>query len=206
MPTTARQRHSRKFQTTRKLKARIRQPLPASLRTLVTDTIAACDGEDETLCVHTAERMRNLLTERNYVAADATVVHLPAALKTPGNFVFIQYLYKVKYKTTYIHQTHSFALVNEDRQIYRIDSWEGIHPLTARKIHFRRWYKQFTSFLQYLEAGYIRKELLEQLFGTWNAEKSALEDAGEYVSNYPSTAMKNISGIRLKITVFSQAA
>ena len=96
MPTTARQRHSRKFQTTRKLKARIRQPLPASLRTLVTDTIAACDGEDETLCVHTAERMRNLLTERNYVAADATVVHLPAALKTPGNFVFIQYLYKVK--------------------------------------------------------------------------------------------------------------
>jgi hypothetical protein len=204
MPTTARQR--RRFQTTRKLRARIRQPLPAPLRTLITDTIAACDGEDETLCIHTAERMRNLLTERNYVAADATVADLPAALKTPGNFVFIQYLYKVKYKSTHILQTHSFALVNEERQIYRIDSWEGIHPLTARKIHFRRWYKQFIMFLNYLEAGYIRKELLEQLFGTWDAEKSVLEEAGEYVSNYPSTAIKNISGIRLKITVFSQAA
>jgi peptidoglycan hydrolase-like protein with peptidoglycan-binding domain len=204
MPTTARQR--RRFQTTRKLRARIRQPLPAPLRTLITDTIAACDGEDETLCIHTAERMRNLLTERNNVAADATVADLPAALKTPGNFVFIQYLYKVKYKSTHILQTHSFALVNEERQIYRIDSWEGIHPLTARKIHFRRWYKQFIMFLNYLEAGYIRKELLEQLFGTWDAEKSVLEEAGEYVSNYPSTAIKNISGIRLKITVFSQAA
>ena len=204
--STTRKRNSRRFPIQKKLTMRVHRQPSSSLRSLIADTVTACEGEDETLCFNTSNQLSTILKERGYTSSQIKFADLRQALSKSGSFVFVYFKYKIKYPTRMGIQAHYFILTNDNGSIYRIDSWEGIHPFAIRRIQLRRWYVRFAQFLNELESGFINKNSYIALFGEWDAEKDALEAAGEFISEYPDTAMQNIKNLVVNLTAFYPVA
>ena len=99
---------------------------------------------------------------------------------------------------------HGFFLTKQNGILYRIDSWEGIHPFIAEEVP-ATWLETFYTFLEGIRAtGKLRTNDFIQLFGTWKTEQEELQKKGEYVNEYPRDMHLEHQSIQLHRKVWSR--